>query len=278
MKIAVIQLNSSDDKKSNIARALSFVESAIQHQARFIVLPEVFNYRGKINTRKKLQSIAEHLPGKSTAPFLKIARRNKVFILAGSIYEKIGNSNKVYNTSGLIYPSGKVCVRYRKIHLFDALIGKKVVKESALFRAGRKLAFGCVDEFSVGLSICYDLRFPEIYREYARKGAHILCVPSAFTKMTGKTHWEVLLRARAVENLCYVVAANQIGCDARGIEAFGHSLIVNPWGEVIARASADKEEVIFAEISMETLRDKRKIFPSAILNPRILDDAYCDNF
>ena len=262
MKIAVIQMNSSSDKKSNIARALKLVERAVQEKARLIALPEVFNYRGKIDDRKKLSSVAEDIPGESTAPFLQVARRQKVFILAGSIYERIKNSDQVYNTSVFMDPSGKIFARYRKIHLFDAVIGGKIVKESEFFKAGKKLVLGFAEQFSVGLSICYDLRFPDIYREYAEKGAHILCVPSSFTKMTGKAHWEVLLRARAIENFCYVIAPNQIGYDGRGIEAFGRSLIVNSWGEVIARASADKEEVIFAEISMEDVLRKRQILPT----------------
>ena len=262
MKAAVVQINSSDDKKRNIARACELVKEAIRQKARLIALPEVFNYRGKLDAISKFDEIAEKIPGESTISFCELASRAKVFILAGSIYESIGNSKKIYNTSILIGPSGKLLARYRKIHLFDAILGNKTVKESKFFKPGRQLVIGKVENFKAGLSICYDLRFPELYREYFKQGAGLLMVPSSFTKKTGAAHWEVLLRARAVENLCYVLAPNQIGFDGHGIESFGHSLIVNPWGEVLARASSDQEEVITADISMDVLSAKRKILPA----------------
>ena len=121
-----------------------------------------------------------------------------------------------------------------------------------------------VEEFKVGLSICYDLRFPKLYQDYAALGANVLTVPSCFTKITGQAHWEILLRARAIENLCYVLAPNQVGRDARGIESYGHSMVVDPWGNVIAEGSVDKEEIIYADISMQHIIDARAKLPGII--------------
>ncbi len=279
MKTAVIQMNSSGDKRRNIEKALSFLHAAAGRKARFILLPEVFNYRGGIKTKQDLRMISEEIPGvlrhaqddskdgersrtKSLRPFLDAARKSKAFVLAGSIYEKGEGSQKVYNTSALISPEGKVIAKYRKIHLFDAILKKKAIRESDFFLAGKKIVIARIEQFNVGMSICYDLRFPELYRACARLGAHVLCVPSAFTKITGQVHWEVLLKARAIENLCYVLAPNQTGTDARGIEAFGHSLIISPWGEILARASATAEEIIFADLSLPEVQKARRVFPS----------------
>ncbi len=263
MKTAVIQMNSSSDKQRNIEKALSFLHAAAGRKARFILLPEVFNYRGGIKTKQDLQMISEEIPGESIRPFLDAARKSKSFVLAGSIYEKTEGSQKVYNTSALISPDGKIIAKYRKIHLFDAILKKKVIRESDSFLAGKKTVIARIEEFNVGMSICYDLRFPELYRACARLGAHVLCVPSAFTKITGQVHWEVLLKARAIENLCYVLAPNQTGTDARGIEAFGHSLIISPWGEILARACAPTEEIIFADLFLSEVQKARRVFPFA---------------
>lgn len=263
MKTAVIQMNSSSDKRRNIEKALSFVHAAAGRGARFILLPEVFNGRTFIKTTRDLSAMAEAIPGGSLRPFLEAAQKFKVFILAGSIYEKAPQKAKVYNTSTLISPQGKIIAKYRKMHLFDAVLNKKSIRESAYFLPGEKAVVSRAGEFNLGMTICYDLRFPELYRACARLGAHVLCVPSSFTKITGEVHWEVLLKARAIENLCYVLAPNQIGRDAKGIEAFGHSMIVNPWGEIAAEASGDREEILFAEISLKEIQKARQILPAA---------------
>jgi len=192
---------------------------------------------------------------------IAVAKKHKVTILAGSICEHIPGKNKVYNTSVLIDARGVVAAKYRKNHLFDALVGGTNIKESQHFCAGRRMAAARVGSWTVGLTICYDLRFPELYQKYRKAGAHALCVPSAFTKITGQAHWETLLRARAIENLCYVLAPNQIGKDGRGIANYGNSMIVDPWGKVLARASGDKEEIIFADLDQKTLKDRRRTLP-----------------
>ncbi len=259
MKVAVIQLNAGADKKRNIGRAVCLVQRAVKAGAQWILLPEAFNYRGKNVIHEKN---SEKIPGESTTPFFELAKENSVFILAGSICEKIKGKRKVCNTSLLIDRNGKIAVKYRKINLFDAVIGRKVLQESKRFIPGRRIATARVGNFNIGLTICYDLRFPALYRAYARRGCHAITVPSSFTKKTGQAHWEILLRARAIENSCYVLAPNQTGKDARGVAAYGNSMIVNPWGEVLARASAGSEEIIFANIHMAAIQQAKVILPS----------------
>jgi len=251
MKVAVIQFNASADKEKNITRAVGFVQQAIDKKAGFILLPEVFVFRGGGGTTRTQNEVAERLPGESTTPFMALAKKHKVFILAGSIYEKgikKSTSKKAYNTSILINANGEIQAKYRKMHLFDAIINGKKIRETSFFIPGKRIALTMVKQFHVGLSICYDLRFPEMYQRYAKLGADILCVPAAFTRQTGQAHWEVLLRARAIENRCYVLAPNQTGKDGKGIYSYGHSMIIDPLGKILARASGGQEEIIFGNI------------------------------
>lgn len=264
MRVAAVQLRASKDKGRNIANAVKLVRRAAHNGATFVALPEVFNYRGPLQTKTFLSSVAETVPGASVAPFLSLAREHGIFVLLGSLYERIPGEKRVYNASVLIDGNGRVRVLYRKVHLFDACIGKKVLKESDVFKPGRKGVLADIDGFRTGLSICYDLRFPDLYRAYSKKGANLLMVPSAFTHKTGQAHWRALLRARAIENLCYVVAPNQIGEDARKIRSYGHSMIVGPWGEVLAEASAEREQIIYADLKMSELRRVRRILPAVL--------------
>lgn len=261
MKVAVIQMNSVDDKRQNIARALQLVSRAIKAKAKFIALPEVFNYRGPLNEANR-EFVAEDIPGESTQIFMDLAKGRKVFILIGSIYERVKSSPKVYNASVLINDQGKVQAKYRKIHLFDAVIGKRAVKESKSFLAGDYPCLAKVGDYTFGLSICYDLRFPNLYQRYAQMGALVLSVPSSFTFMTGRAHWEVLLRARAIENLSYVLAPNQVGRNAEGIPSYGHSMIIGPWGNILAEASENKEEIIYAQLDFKEIKQARRILPA----------------
>jgi len=264
MKTAVIQINAGSHKERNIKKALSLVRQAIKQKAKFILLPEIFNFRGKVDVRKGLMSIAENFPGPSTKPLMEEAKKHNVVILAGSICERIVGNKKVFNTSVLIDVQGRIAAKYRKIHLFDAVIGKTKLKEFQRFCRGRRMVLSKVGPWTVGLSICYDLRFPGLYQKYAHAGANVLCVPSAFTKTTGIVHWEVLLRARAIENLCYVLAPNQIGQDGYGISNYGNSMIIDPWGKILARASGNKEEIIYAHLDKKYLKERRKIFPNQL--------------
>ena len=180
LKVAAIQLRASSDKAQNIHRASMAVQGAIASGAQLIVLPEVFVYRGKTAGQSFLKNVAESIPGPTTKYFAQLARTYKVHILMGSMYEKINGSQRVYNTSVFINAQGRIVGKYRKINLFNAVVGGKRIQEFKTFRAGNKLAIARVKGFSVGLSICYDLSFPELYRQYARQGVDIICVPSCF--------------------------------------------------------------------------------------------------
>ena len=193
-----------------------------------------------------------------------LAKRKKVFILLGSICEKTGQKNKAYNTSVLVDDKGHIAAKYRKMHLFNAIIGKKRAQESKWFLPGKGLVSANVKGFKIGMSICYDLRFPAMYQKYSKEGCCVFTAPSSFTKKTGKAHWEILLRARATENFCYVLAPNQTGIGGRGIASFGNSMIIDPWGDVLARASAGKEEVIYANIKKEKMLFSRRRLPRAM--------------
>jgi predicted amidohydrolase len=264
VKVALVQLSATKDKKENVEKAQQLVRRAAARGAKFILLPEVFNYRGPLNAPKFFLSVPERIPGKSTKPFLSLAKEKKIHVLLGSVYEKAPGGRRAYNTSVLIDSRGRVRATYRKINLFDAVIGKKGLKESKTFKAGHLRKVVRVGEFKAGMSICYDLRFPLLYRAHAVRGANVMLVPSAFTRKTGEAHWKTLLRARAIENLSYVLAPNQIGKDARGVASYGHSMIVSPWGKILAEASGDREEILYADIKLSEVVEVRKVLPKII--------------
>jgi deaminated glutathione amidase len=261
MKIALVQFNSGPDKRDKLRRAFSFIKKAGAAKAQWILLPEVFNYRGDLTHPENFKAAAESISGESVKMLSALARASRDFILAGSIVEQAPSRTKAYNTSVLIDDRGKINAVYRKIHLFGAQIGKTALRESRVFLGGKKSVMGRVHDFRVGLSVCYDLRFPDLYQFYRRAGADVLTVPAAFTAFTGQAHWEVLLRARAIENQCYVLAPNQVGRDSRGIATHGHSMVVSPWGEVLAKGSADKEEIVYADILLSEIEKSQKILP-----------------
>jgi len=263
MKIALLQFCAGVDKAANLSKALTLSQEALEKGVKFILLPEVFNFRGDTRNKELFAKATEKIPGPSTDAFIPLAKKYNVSFLLGSILEK-ASPTLAYNTSVFIDPRGAIAAKYRKIHLFDARIGDKIVMEADCFRAGRRPTTVKIREFRMGLSICYDLRFPELYRNYARRGVEILTVPSCFTKKTGEAHWETLLRARAIENLSYVLAPNQVGIDARGMQAYGHSMIISPWGEVIARGSATGQEIIFGDIKIKEVRKARQILPGIV--------------
>ena len=264
MRVALIQFNAGPDKAINLRRAEGMVHQALARKADFVLLPEIFAWRGNARDKALLAAAAERIPGPAIEPFAALARRYKAQILLGSLFERIPRSRKAYNTSVLISADGKISAKYRKINLFDARIGDKIIKEDDCLAPGRFGSMAKVRGFSVGLSVCYDLRFPEMYRRYGRCRADILTVPSCFTKKTGQAHWEVLLRARAVENLSYVLAPNQVGKDSRGVEAYGNSMIISPWGQVIARGSGSKEEIIYGSVGKDEILKARAILPGIV--------------
>jgi len=258
---SAIQITTTENYQENINKAFSFIEKSADDGAKFVSLPETFTYIGISE-----DSIAEYKE-ELTNDFVKrlgnLAKEKNIYLLAGSIPEKIENSEKLYNTSILFSPKGEILHHYRKIHLFDICISNSTVsKESDRFESGDANNLKVIETpyGKIGFTICYDLRFSELYRKLTFLGAEIILVPSAFTLQTGKDHWEILLRARAIENQVYIVAPNQFGRHNKKRTSYGNSMIVDPWGKVIARAS-DKECIIYGDIDIDYLRKVRKDIP-----------------
>jgi deaminated glutathione amidase len=259
LRVALVQLNSGSDKNANLAKIDHFVDEAAATGARLVALPEYVTYLGP---KEGFAEAAEPIPGPTTERFADLARRHGIYLLGGSIHEQSGTPDKYFNTSTLFDPSGELVAAYRKIHLFDVHIGDTVVAaESERIEAGEEQVTAEVDGHTVGFSICYDLRFPELYRALAVAGAEILFVPAAFTLYTGKDHWHLLLRARAVENQCFVLAPGQVGPHEPNARSYGHSLVVDPWGTVLADAP-DREAVVVADLDFSDLRRVREELPS----------------
>jgi len=259
MKIAVIQMNSTNNKGKNIVKAKEFIDEASNKGAKLIALPEMFNFLGP-NKEKLSQS--ETIPGPTIKCMMNKAIEHKIYILCGSILEKSKDCRKAFNTSVFLNPQGAIIAKYRKIHLFDIKIkGESFYRESATMNSGTKVVTISTDFAKLGFSICYDLRFPELYRKLTIQGAQIIFIPAAFTLQTGKDHWEVLIRARAIENQVYIIAPAQTGSHPPGEKCYGKSMIVDPWGIVIAKAS-DKEMIIYSEIDLLYQNKVRKEIPS----------------
>lgn len=256
--VAVIQMSSTADKARNIARALSMTEEALCKKTNLVVLPECFWFRGNKNLSELKKDIAESGDGETVRRFSRLARMFKAVIVLGSIHEKINAEKYLYNTSIVLGPTGKRVGKYRKRNLFCATINENRIRESNVFSPGTRGAAVACGRFCLGLAICYDLRFPGIFCQYRNRGCDVMIVPSNFTHETGKDHWEVLLRSRAIENQCYVLAPNQCGVDDKGIRAYGNSMIVDPWGRVVVRASATKEEILLATIDKRVILEVRK--------------------
>ncbi len=257
---ACVQMRVGAEKARNLECAEALVTRAAERGARLVVLPELFSWRGP---PERAAAAAEPLDGPTVAALASLARRLGITLVAGSILERPAAPGGLpSNTSVVLGEGGERLGQYRKIHLFDVEIpGAVSVRESERYAAGEEPV--CVETplGRLGLSICYDLRFPELYRLLARLGAELVCVPSAFTFATGAAHWEVLLRARAVENQCYVLAPDQIGPVDHGPAVYGHSAIVDPWGTVLACAP-DAEAVVLAEIDPGRLERVRRDLPA----------------
>jgi len=269
---AAVQMNSRLDKEANVATAVRLVEEAHRQGAQLVVLPEMFNMLGPF---PDVIAAAEPIPGPTSKLMAELARRLEITLLAGSICEaataatndaESAQGNVIpprgSNTSLLFLPDGSLAARYRKVHLFNVdLPGRVEIEESRYITAGDKIVSYETSLARLGLSICYDLRFPELYRRLADEDAELILTPAAFTRTTGQAHWELLLRARAVENQAYLIGANQCGSHGGNLESYGHSMIIDPWGEVLASAS-DEEAVITAEIDLSRLREIRAQLPA----------------
>jgi predicted amidohydrolase len=257
LPVALVQLDARDDVRTNIEAAVALADEAAAGGARLVALPEYLQYRGPDDGYR---ASARTIPGPHTEPFAEVARRHEAWILVGSTAEISPDPARPYNTSALIAPDGSLAAIYRKIHLFDVAVDAGPVDtESARVTAGDRLVTADLDGAIVGLSICYDLRFPELYRALALAGAQILTVPAAFTERTGRDHWEVLLRARAIENAAYVLAPGQIG-GPPGQPAYGHSMVIDPWGTVVAQAP-DVVGMIRAELDLGRVAGVRRQIP-----------------
>lgn len=271
MRVTVIQMNSRDDKAANLDRAQSLLEAAIaRERPDLIALPETFAMIG--GSREARLAAAEAFPeGEAYAMLRAIARRHGVFVHGGSLFERTPEG--IFNTTVVFDRDGREIARYRKIHLFDVVTPDgRAYRESDFFARGREIVTFDADGLRIGLSICYDLRFGELYRKLAAAGAELLMVPAAFTLQTGKDHWEVLLRARAIETQCYVAAPAQFGPYPSGHEQrwnYGHAMIVGPWGHVLAQVQ-DGEGFATADLDRDYLRRIRRDLPVA--DHRVLDD------
>ncbi len=255
IRVATVQLTSGSDHEVNVERAIDLIEAAALEGARYIQLPEHFNYLGPV---ERYHEVAETIPGPTTARLSEYARDRRITLHLGSMLEVGDVAGKFFNTSVVLDPSGEVLATYRKAHLFDIDVpGAVTYHESDTILPGERLVVAECPGFRLGLSVCFDLRFPELYRALALAGASVLAIPSAFRAATGRAHWEVLVRARAIENHAYVIAAAQAGTTAEGIASFGHSMIVDPWGEVMAESSSDGEDVIVATLDLDQVARRR---------------------
>jgi deaminated glutathione amidase len=259
MRAAVIQLNATDDSARNLDTAQRLVRAAAADGATLVLLPEKWTVLG---TPDQLRAGAQGLDGEAITWAREIARELRIDLVAGSFAERVEGQERMSNTSVHVAPDGEIRAVYRKVHLFDVEVDGTHYRESDTDQAGDELVLStAADGTRLGLSVCYDLRFPELYRELAVAGAHVLLVPSAFTLATTRDHWEILLRARAIENQCFVVAANTIGRDGAGRQTGGRSMIVDPWGVVLAGAP-DEQTQVAATLDLSAVDRIRARIPS----------------
>jgi predicted amidohydrolase len=262
MRIAACQMRSGDDPDVNVATAEGLLHEAADGGADLAVLPEVFPFLG---SQRRIAEIAEPIPGGPIAKRLAgIAGDREMWIAGGSIQE--ADEGRVFNTLPLFDRGGELVTRYRKIHMFDVdLPGQPPFRESATYSPGAQLVTHPTELARLGFAICYDLRFPELFRGLSALGAEVVVVPAQFQAVTGQAHWHVLLRARAIENQCFVVAAAQWGTHGdpeRGRRSYGHSIAVGPWGDVIAEAPEEGTGVTFADLDLSELRRVRSDLPA----------------
>jgi predicted amidohydrolase len=265
MRVAVVQLNTQDDLVANLARVRHWIAQAAAAGAELVTLPENLAFMGEEAQKREL---AERLDGAFPGPILgalaESATKYGVWVLGGGVPEKSDDPARPFNTSVLVDPKGTIAATYRKVHLFDvSLADGTSLRESAATAAGSEPVSAEVLGARVGLSVCYDVRFPELYRKLVDQGARIVTVPAAFTLTTGKDHWHVLLRARAIENQVYVLAPAQHGKHPRGRQTYGKSVIIDPWGEVIAQCS-EGEGFAVASIDFDYQDRVRTALPSLL--------------
>lgn len=264
MRVAAVQMTSTPDKDRNLATANPLIAEAADAGAELVALPELFNLWG---SARELREGAEPLDGSTITWAQEVASAQKITLLAGSIVERSAwdaredGGDHLHNTSCLIDPTGTIVATYRKIHLFDVDVQGAVHRESAVITAGNEVVVADAGPLRIGMATCYDLRFPELFRALLDRGANTVVLPSAFTAATGKDHWETLIRARAIENQVFVIAPNQRGSSTEKLHWHGRSMIVDPWGVVLAQAP-DRECWIAADLDLDAQRLVRSTLPS----------------
>ena len=268
MRAAAVQLNSNEDPRRNVQIAERLVREAASEGAELVVLPEKYNVLGE---DEHYEAHAESLDGPTLTSAGALAAELSIDLVAGSVVERRDGRERLSNTSVHFGPDGDARSVYRKIHMFDVVVGGTEYRESSTQEAGGEIVVSeLADGTELGMTVCYDVRFPELYRILALRGARVIAIPAAFTKVTGEAHWDVLVRARAIENQAFVVAANQFGLSGARNESYGGSVVVDPWGEVLARA-AEGEGLAIADLDLGRLEQIRADLPS--LKNRV-DEAY----
>jgi predicted amidohydrolase len=266
LRVAAVQLEAQDRLEENLERAFDLVRRAAAAGAELVLLPENFAFMGSESDKRAIAEVVTDAPSESDGPIVaflrKAAREANVHLIGGGMPERSDDAARPFNTSVVVEPGGRVVGRYRKIHLFDVEVGDgQLYRESASTSAGD--APSCVDVggVRVGLSVCYDLRFPELYRALVDLGAQLLTVPAAFTLATGKDHWMALLRARAIESQCWVLAAGQWGTHPKGRRTYGKSCLIDPWGDVVAQAS-EGVGIVVGAVELARLESIRSTLPA----------------
>lgn len=259
LRVAAIQMNSREDKEWNIQRAEVLIDRAAALGARLVALPEYFNYLGP---GEGVKPNAEPIPGPTIERLAAKARQHALVLHCGSIPERVPDSDRSANTSVVLGPDGGILGIYRKIHLFDVEVGgQPAYRESDSIVPGKEAVVVDTPVARLGLTICYDLRFPELFRTLTLQGAEIILTPAAFTLYTGKDHWEVLQRARAIENQVFIVAPAQFGNHAPNRSCYGNAMIVDPWGTVLARAP-EEDTVVVADLDFDYRARVQEKLPS----------------
>lgn len=269
MKVAALQLCASDDPVANLELTISMVQRASETGAQFIATPEVTNCVSS-SRRRQNEVLALQEDDQTLAAMCAAAARFGVWISVGSLALKLPDDDRFTNRSFMIDPSGQIIAQYDKIHMFDVTLSEtEQYRESDGYRAGGHAVIADTAFGKIGMTICYDIRFPHLYRGLAKSGASILLIPAAFAQPTGRAHWEVLLRARAIETGCFVIAAAQTGehqtTQGRPRKTYGHSMIVSPWGEILADAGED-QGIIYADLDLSLVESTRARVPSILSN------------
>jgi predicted amidohydrolase len=270
-RVGLVQMCAGRTVDRNIAAATELIRAAARGGAQYVQTPEMTNIL-ELDRERLLAAIKPEADDPGVTQFRFLARELGIWLHVGSL-ALVGERGRPVNRSLLISPDGAIAARYDKIHMFDVdLGGGESYRESANYEPGREAVVANLPWGQLGMTICYDLRFPHLHRALAKAGARFLAVPAAFTKPTGLAHWHTLLRARAIENQCYVFAAGQGGCHENGRETFGHSLVISPWGEVMAEADV-QPAVTFADVELQRLEDVRRQVPS-LRHDRPFDVVY----